>query len=188
MVVSQMIARGLRSEHFNQIDLTLGGKMLRFTDDVPSSIRQMLRNQFSFPQSKEPVWRSQLCTGIKGPIKEVQHLRAENGMMAADEDQHLAWLDDALLRSSASLLGWLQAKHFIGGHQWPLNVINARVDVTHNRREPRAAEVVTRFLDCGRACHFAQEFGCLELVGCESDAHVAVRNDAFVITVGIDRK
>ncbi len=108
-------------------------------------------------------------------------------MMAADEDQHLAWLDDALLRSGASA-SWVASGECTsyGGHQWSLNVINARVDVTHNWREPRAAEVVARFLDRGRARHFAQKFGGLELVGRESDAHVAVGNDAFVITVGID--
>ena len=113
-------------------------------------------------------------------------MRTEDRAMAANEDQHLAWCHDSLLGAAAALLRGFQPQHLVRRHQRPLNMIHAGVDVRHDRRKPRAAEVIARLLYRGGAGHFAKQFGGFELIGRKRDADVAVRNDALVAAVRVD--
>src|ERR1700733_5940531 len=106
--------------------------------------------------------------------------------MATHEDQHLSWCDDALLRATTPFLRWLQPKHLVGSHERPLNVIDAGVDVTHNRRQPGPAEVVACFLYSCRASHLAQQVGGLVLIRRECYADMTVGDNAFIVAVGIN--
>src|ERR1051326_3411144 len=58
--------------------------------------------------------------------------------------------------------------------------------MAHHRGETRAAVIEAGFLHRRRASHLAQQLGSLELVRRERDAHVAVRNEALVVSVSID--
>ena len=106
--------------------------------------------------------------------------------MPAYKDEHLSRRHN-LFRIAFALLLWrFQSRHFVRRHEWPLNVVDARVDMLHDRGESRAAEAVAGFRNGRNACHFAQEVRRFILVWGVSNADVAVGNDAFVVAVCID--
>ena len=64
-------------------------------------------------------------------------------------------------------------------------MLDARIDMAHDGRKARAAEVVARLGDRRGARHLRQQLGRLKLIGCEGDAYMAVRHDAFIGAVCI---
>src|SRR5262249_25967177 len=64
-------------------------------------------------------------------------------------------------------------------------MIDAGIDVAHDWREARSRKVVARLLYGLRTRHLAEQFRGFDLVWCESDPDVAVRDDTLVVTISV---
>src|ERR1022692_3127335 len=147
--------------------------------------RVLLQNLAALEAHKLGRWRD-LRAKLEGRIEEVQHLHPQNGVESADEVGILPGRQEGFLKAVPGLLRWLQPQYFVRGNQRPFNVIHRSIKVSHDRREPLTAEIVGGLLDGGGTAHVADQFGGLELIRGKGDSHMAVRDDAFVVAVGVD--
>src|SRR5262245_30358095 len=72
------------------------GRHLRLADLVSRAPDGLLRCDLAILQGKELRRRLQCRSCCEHGIKEVQHLRAQDRIVAADENQHLTWCDNLL--------------------------------------------------------------------------------------------
>src|SRR5206468_7735816 len=75
-----------------------------FADQVSGSVGRGLRLRLPVFKREKTLWRFDGRAPRQLRIKEVQHLRPEDRIMTADEDEHLAGRDDLLCRSIALFL------------------------------------------------------------------------------------
>jgi integrase len=146
-------------------------------------IDRALRHNTTALQTHKGGRRRDFGAHLESRVQEVEHLRSQNGVVAADEDEHLAGGHDPLVNPMSGLFGGLQPEYFVPGHERPLDVFHESIEVAHDWRESLAAEIVGGFQHGGGAGHVADQFGGLELVGGEGDTDIAVRDDAFVVAV-----
>src|SRR5262249_6423882 len=85
-----------------------GRKKFWLADRVARAIERRLRNSVAVLGRDELFRRLDGCASRQLRIEEIQHLGAENGVMAADENEHLAGRDDFLGRTIAVFLRRLQ--------------------------------------------------------------------------------
>src|SRR5437016_4259106 len=123
-----------------------GRKKFWLADCIARAIEWRLRDRLTLLKRDEVFRRFDGSSTRQLRIEEIEHLRAENRVMATDEDQHLPGCDDLLGCTVALLLRRFESQHLIGCHEGPLDVIDASVHVTHHWREPGPGEVVAGLL------------------------------------------
>src|SRR5262249_41669776 len=154
-------------------------------DPVSRAPDGLLRCDLAILQGKELRGWLQRRSCCEHGIEEVQHLRAQDRVVAANEDQHLTGSDNFLRIAMTLLSRRCEAQDFVWRHQRALDMIDARVDVSHDWREARSRKVVARLLHGLRTSHLAEQFRGFDLVWRERDPDVAVRDDALVVTVSV---
>jgi len=113
-------------------------------------------------------------------IEKVEHLLAVDRRTPRDENQHVTWSDDLFVFSLPLLFWRQQSQNFVRRQERPLNLLYAFIHVVEHWRTSRAAVGECSLLDGLCPGHFAQKFRGVVLVGCESDANLAIADDALV--------
>ena len=145
--------------------------------------KRVLGRESSVVNGIKLCWRRDFGAGTQDGVKEVEHLRAVNGVVPGNKNQHVAGSDDFFLVSGALFFRGPQAHDFVRGHQRTLDLVHMRADVVEDRRHARAGEVERCFPNGLRPGHFAEELGGVVLVGGKGDANLAIADDALVASV-----
>jgi len=143
----------------------------------------VLGRETSVVNGKKLCWRRNLGSGKQDGVKEVEHLRAVNGVVPGNKDKHVTGSNDFFLVSSALFFRGPQAHDFVRSHEGTLDLVHMRAHVIEDRRHARAGKVERRFSNGLRPRHFAEEFGGVVLVGSKCDANLAIADDALVASV-----
>src|SRR5579883_1147105 len=108
---------------------------LRTADRVHGLFEWQLWSRLAAFEGKKLGWRSNFSALGEDRIGEVEHLGPENRILPTDKDQHLAGGDNSFGFAVPFLYCRLKAEDFIWRHEWPLDLIHARVDMSHYRRQ-----------------------------------------------------
>ena len=119
-------------------------------------------------------------------VGEVEDLRAMDGWMAGNKNQHFTWGDDSFIATVACLFGWRDAQDFIWGHQRALDLLHAGSHVIEDGGSAVPAEAEAGLFYGDGAGHLAQQFRRGLFIRCERNANVAVGNNTFVLAVLLD--